>query len=411
MSFLTFIETYWTYLTIPVISAAVGYGTNWLAVKMMFMPVNFVGFGPIGWQGVIPANAPKMGSTLVDTSVRNTLDQDELLSRIDSDELFEVVRHRLDPLVEDIVDEALEKTRILGFSITNVFWKASPASLKNQVYREVRKQLPTIIADVTEDIKNDLDTFIDIHEMALERLLMHKTLLSDVFEKVAGKEFIFLRNSGFYFGFPLGLPVMVLWYFYPVWWLLPLSGMLVGYLTNFLAIEMLQKPVKPKKILGITFHGLFLKRQKEVSNKLAEVFATKLINGQVLFEAINSKRDSCEKVDQIISREVNHTIETTQGVIKPLVYFSVGSREYDLMRERVCQRVLSESHKIDPKSLNYIDKTMDIESTMATRMNDMPPEEFWGILHPIVSEDQWKLIAVGAVLGTIAGTMQWLLLT
>ena len=67
----TFLAEYWTYLTIPAVSAVVGFGTNWLAVKMMMYPVEFKGMGPLGWQGVIPANAKKMAHVVVDHSVKH----------------------------------------------------------------------------------------------------------------------------------------------------------------------------------------------------------------------------------------------------------------------------------------------------------------------------------------------------
>ena len=67
----------------------VGYGTNWLAVKMMMYPVEFRGLGPLGWQGVIPANSKKMANVVVDHSVKRVLSQQELLSRIESDKLIE----------------------------------------------------------------------------------------------------------------------------------------------------------------------------------------------------------------------------------------------------------------------------------------------------------------------------------
>ena len=45
---------------IPVISGLIGWGTNALAVKMLFAPVARRGWGLLGWQGVIPANAERM---------------------------------------------------------------------------------------------------------------------------------------------------------------------------------------------------------------------------------------------------------------------------------------------------------------------------------------------------------------
>ena len=52
-----------------------------------------------------------------------------------------------------------------------------------------------------------------------------------------------------------------------------------------------------------------------------------------------------------------------------------------------------------------------MENTIAERLGSLPPEEFYELLHPVVAEDEWKLIAVGAALGMGAGYWQWALLT
>ena len=69
-------------ICIPLVAAFVGWLTNWLAVQMIFYPIDFVGVGLkrfvtgsiygcdvlqphglIGWQGIVPAKAAKMGET------------------------------------------------------------------------------------------------------------------------------------------------------------------------------------------------------------------------------------------------------------------------------------------------------------------------------------------------------------
>ena len=410
MVLVEFISIYWIYLSIPVISALVGYGTNCQAVKMMFQPTEFQGIGSVGWQGVVPSNAHKMGKTLIETSMDNVIDQDEIVARIDLDELLAAINHRIDPLVEHIVDETLENTQIMGLSLSGFIWKACPLQIKEMVYKKVRQQIPNIIADITDDIKNNLDSFVDINDMALRRLLERKGLLSEIFYKVSGNELRFLRNSGFIFGLPLGIPVMFLWHYNPVWWLLPVSGLMVGYLTNVIAVELVQKPIYPRNILGFTFQGLFLKRQKEVSAELGKIFARDLLSAEALFSEAISKSQSSDKLFHTIEREVNHTVERIQGVIKPLVYLSTGGEEYDKMRRRIYVQVFEESTKADTKSFQYVDQTLDIENTMSTRLAAMPPEKFFRIFHPIVSEDTWKLFLVGAILGFGAGCLQWLLL-
>mgnify|MGYP007000240031 len=49
---------FWQYLSIPVIAALIGWSTNWLAIKMTFYPLEFIGKPPLlGWQGIIPSKA------------------------------------------------------------------------------------------------------------------------------------------------------------------------------------------------------------------------------------------------------------------------------------------------------------------------------------------------------------------
>ena len=54
------LSAYGSYLLIPFIAAAAGWGTNWLAIKMTFYPLHYVGWYPFGWQGVAPARTRKV---------------------------------------------------------------------------------------------------------------------------------------------------------------------------------------------------------------------------------------------------------------------------------------------------------------------------------------------------------------
>ena len=408
---LQFIQTYWVYLTIPVVSAVVGFGTNWLAVKMMMAPLDFVGIGPFGWQGVIPGSARNMAKALVENSVAKVLTQEELASRIDADEMIEALQHRIDPLIEDIVDEVMAETTNYGLKLNRFVWTASPAWIKEKVYQEVHKNLPSVIENAVDEIKDNLDDLVDLNQVIMDKLISHKELLVEIFDNAADKEFVFLARSGFYFGLPLGLPVMVLWYFFPVWWLLPIAGLLVGYLTNKLAIYMLQKPLTPVKLGPITIQGLFVRRQSEVSLYYANVFAAKLITAETLAQEVLKNSKSADLLFDIIQREVNNALEKSSGTLKTLMVFSVGPAEYAKMRQIISDKAFAELNRPDKRSFRFIDQALDIENTLAERVGGMAPEEFFELLHPVVEEDEWKLMAVGAVLGFGAGICQWLLLT
>ena len=69
LDFLTNIE-FWKYLSIPLVAGFVGWSTNWVAIKLLFFPIEPIGKPPwLGWQGILPSKAEKMGAITVDTTL------------------------------------------------------------------------------------------------------------------------------------------------------------------------------------------------------------------------------------------------------------------------------------------------------------------------------------------------------
>ena len=411
MNIATFINEYWTYLTIPAVSAMVGYGTNWLAVKMMMYPVEFRGVGPIGWQGIVPANSVKMANVVVDHSVKRVLTQEELISRIEADKLIDALQNRIEPFVEDIVDEILAETSHHGVPVSNFIWNMAPGGLKSRVYKQVKDGFPDVLVKIVDDITVDLEDLIDINDIIVEKLGNDKRMLIDIFQSAAKREFTFIERSGLYFGLPLGIPVMFIWYYFPVWWLLPFFGTLVGYITNALAIYLIQKPLEPVKFGPFTIQGLFIKRQKEVSRYFGKIFANDLITAELVMSEVLKSEPALNRIRDMITRVVNRAIEDSQGIFKPITVLSLGPAEYAKIGRIISERAFSEFQNPDKRSLAYLDEAFDIEETVAERVGKLPPEEFFELIHPVIAEDEWKLIGVGALLGLGAGWWQWVLLT
>jgi len=63
-------------------------------------------------------------------------------------------------------------------------------------------------------------------------------------------ELKFLTNSGLWFGAMLGVIQMVVWMFYDNPWTLTIGGMIVGLLTNWIALKCIFEPVDPYYLFG-----------------------------------------------------------------------------------------------------------------------------------------------------------------
>src|SRR6187549_4034395 len=67
---------------------------------------------------------------------------------------------------------------------------------------------------------------------------------------------------------------------------IPLISAFIGWFTNWIAIKMLFHPKEPTRILGITFHGIFHKRQKIFAEKLGKMISAEFLSFEDIAEKI-----------------------------------------------------------------------------------------------------------------------------
>lgn len=386
-------------LSIPVISAFVGWSTNYLAVKMMFYPIEFVGIKPIlGWQGLIPAKRREMAEIEVELVLGKLLSVQELASRIDPTELTKAIERRLKQVVRKIVNEVMQEA-------APQLWASLPVQAKNLVYARVEHDIPNVVARMVSDFKHNIEEIVDIKELVVGQLVNAPELINEIFLKSGAKEFPFIEKSGAYFGFLFGLPTMFVWVYFPQWWVLPLGGLIVGYLTNWIALKIIFEPKHPIKLWGMTFQGMFLKRQKEVSRVYADIIEAKLMTSKNIMEIALHGSGSAQLLE-LIELHVNDAIERYVALAQPYFGLGVGSQRYFQMKQLAVKRIFEDSDKYLAYAYEYTNKALRIGDDLCERMQALSPEEFEGVLRPAYEADEWKLIVTGAILGMGAGFIQ-----
>ena len=215
---------------IPVIAGLIGFVTNWLAVRMMFEPVTFRGIGPFGWQGVIPGKAAKMASISVDKGLAKLGSLSEFYEKLDPDA---IARH----VVGDSGEEIRRLVDQIAARESPEVWLELPDSVREAVLDRVERELPALVGSVTKDIGANIDQLMDLKSMVVRHMRDHPTLVNRMFWEVGEREFRFIVRSGLYFGFGLGLIQMAVFLAWDNPVVLPVAGLLVGYLTNWVALR------------------------------------------------------------------------------------------------------------------------------------------------------------------------------
>lgn len=403
-----FLANPWVYLSMPVISAIVGYGTNVVAIYMMFHPLEFVGIkvkgwpNILGWQGIIPRRASHMASVCVDTITTHLITQEEMFNRLDTDRITRELEGPLNAMVEDITDAVM-----LHHQPT--LWESLPQVVKRQIYKRIKREMPEVIGEIMGEIKVNIDRMYDLKDMVITNLMRDKALLNEIFAEVGHAEFKFIARSGIYFGGLFGILQMGVWVFYQAWWLLPVFGLAVGYATNWIALQMIFNPKELVRIGPFNIQGLFMKRQPEVAHDFGSLVAAKVLTPANIIEGI-LKGPYSDKVFTTIARHVQRTIDDQTSVMKPFVTFTVGTQAYRDMKSHAVENIIlalpDALHHIE----SYADEALDLETTLSTRLAGLPPRDFEGMLRPAFEQDEWILITVGALLGMMVGIFQLVVL-
>jgi uncharacterized membrane protein YheB (UPF0754 family) len=388
------------YLSLPVISAIVGWGTNKMALKMMFYPIEFIGIKPIfGWQGIIPRKAEQMASIAMETMLEKLVNVTEIFDRLDPDRVADEIGEPLLKMTDQVVDEVMDAHQ-------PGLWENLPKMVKNRIYKHVRADAPQIVSDMMREIRDNIESVFDIRHMVISNLTRDKALLNKIFIETGEKEFKFIEKSGIYFGFLFGTIQMLVFMFYEGPWVLPIAGLLIGYLTNWIALKLIFKPRNPIKIGPVVFQGLFLKRQKEVARDYGSLIAAEILTPSNMIQEVLEGPMS-DNLYSMIEKHVKDAVDKQAGITKPFVTMAVGTGKYREMKGAISTAFMKHMPAALEHIKEYTADAMDLKNTIGDRMENLTSEEFEGMLRPAFEQDEWMLIGIGAVLGFCVGTAQF----
>jgi uncharacterized membrane protein YheB (UPF0754 family) len=186
------------------------------------------------------------------------------------------------------------------------------------------------------------------------------------------------------------------------WWLLPILGVLVGYVTNWVALWMIYEPAEPRRWGPLHWQGLFIRRQREVADVYASIVADQILTvaefGNELLHGPQSDRTRA-----LIESAMRPAIDRAVGPLRPAVRVALGGRDYDSIRQAFAVEPVETM--IVPLSDPEFSATQSatMRKLIAERMREMAPEDFADMLRTATREDEWLLLLHGAVLGLAGG--------
>lgn len=190
--------------------------------------------------------------------------------------------------------------------------------------------------------------------------------------------------------------------------LIPLISGFIGWLTNWVAIKMLFHPVQPKKFLGMTFHGIFPKRQQQFAEKLGKLVSSELLS----FSDIEQKITHPDNIKKILPHVETHIDDFLRKRLKevfPMISMFIGDKTINQLKAVFMDELEQLFPVIMKNYMNNLQHDLNLERIVVDKVAAFSSEKLESILYGIMAKEFRFVEIIGGVLGLLIGLLQVLL--
>lgn len=190
-------------LSLPLISALIGWVTNYIAIKMLFHPRRPLRIGPFTLQGILPRRQADIAVQLGHIVATDLLSSDDLIERLGSEQSRAVYEAFFDQQADHFIREKL----YYAIPMSRLFLGTKTLDrIKAAVVDELMEALPEMINRLTDPETGPLN----VQQLVEKRVLGFSTdRLERLLHEILAKEFRFIEILGAVLGFIIGVAQML----------------------------------------------------------------------------------------------------------------------------------------------------------------------------------------------------------
>ena len=187
--------------------------------------------------------------------------------------------------------------------------------------------------------------------------------------------------------------------------LIPVISAFIGWFTNWIAIKMLFRPREPKKIMGIVFHGIFPKRQRQFAEKLGKLVSDELLSFQDIAAKIADPANT-EQLLPFIDAHIDQFLKVKLKESMPVVGMFIGDKTINQLKAVFLEELTLLFPQLMEQYMVNLQSQLDLEKIVIQKVQGFSTEKLEDILQQIMSKEFRFVEVIGAVLGFIIGLLQ-----
>ena len=191
------------------------------------------------------------------------------------------------------------------------------------------------------------------------------------------------------------------------YWLLiiPVISAFIGWVTNWVAIKMLFHPREPKRFLGITFHGIFPKRQQQFAEKLGKLVSAEFLSFSDIEQKISSP-ENLKKIMPMIEKHIDDFLRHKLSDQMPVLSMFIGEKTINSLKEVFMKELEILFPQVMKQYAGNLKAELDLEHIVIQKVSNFSSDKLEEILYQIMSKEFRFVEIIGAVIGFIIGVVQ-----
>ncbi len=184
----------------------------------------------------------------------------------------------------------------------------------------------------------------------------------------------------------------------------PITGAVIGWFTNYVAIKMLFRPYQPVNIFGYKLQGLIPKRRKEISQSIAKTIENELVSAKD-FAAILEGMEWKEEVEKAVDEIIEHRFRADRIKKIPLVGLVSEHLTYHI-KYAITKEIL---RHLDEKKGLLAEKFQDrvnMKDMVVAKIDNLDIKRFEALLANFIARELRHIEWLGGALGFIIGLIQ-----
>jgi uncharacterized membrane protein YheB (UPF0754 family) len=187
------------------------------------------------------------------------------------------------------------------------------------------------------------------------------------------------------------------------WITIPAIGGLIGWITNWLAVKMIFRPVKPRRILFFRVQGLIGRRQQELAKAIGNVVGNHLVEHKDVIKSLN-KLDFGGILSKVLDKGLGPKIQELRSL--PLIGGFLTEERIADIKQSISDSIMNHRESVLDEVEKGLSKGLDVPKLVEEKVAAFEILKLEKLILQVANRELRAIVVLGGVLGILIGLMQ-----